>query len=490
MRLQLIGISKYFPGVKALEGINFDLKPGEVHTLCGENGAGKSTLMNILTGNLIPDKGEIILNGRAVTIAGPAQAAHLGIAIVYQQLSLIHTLSVAENIFANTQPCNAWGLIDFKALYAQTRELLGSLQMDYIQPDHLVGDLAPGEKQMVEIAKALSKNPDILILDEPTASVTERETQTIFNLIGGLKRAGKSIIYISHRMAEIFRIADRVTVLKDGRHQGTRDPGNITPDELIRMMVGRELVKQTAESAATAEELLRVENLSGKGFENINITVHRGEIVGLAGLVGAGRTEIAQTIFGFLPRRAGQVFLKGAALKINHPADAIAAGIGYVPEERKSQGLFLEKPVTDNIVVASLQVSSGGYLYDATKATGTAETFKDKLGIITPHVQQEVVNLSGGNQQKVVLAKWLLTNPEILIVDEPTHGIDVGAKAEIYSLLRQLAVAGKGIIFISSELPEILALADRILVIREGQIAGEINGEGATEEAVLSLASL
>lgn len=490
MRLQLIDISKYFPGVKALDGINFDLKPGEVHALCGENGAGKSTLMNILTGNLAPDVGEIRLNTQAVTIANPTHAARLGIAIVYQQLSLIDTLSVAENIFANFQPRNRWGFINYKALNTQTKELLGSLQMDYIQPDWLVGDLSPGEKQMVEIAKALSKNPDILILDEPTASITERETNTLFRLINGLKTAGKSVIYISHRMAEIFQIADRVTVLKDGRYQGTRELAEITSDALIRMMVGRELVEHSATSTASRQELLRVEGLSGKGFDDISFTLHRGEILGLAGLVGAGRTELAQTIFGYLPRYAGQLFLSGKSLKIKHPADAIAAGIGYVPEERKSQGLFLDKSVAENMVAASLRVASSGKLYNAAKANALAEAMREKLRIVTPHVQQEVVNLSGGNQQKVVLAKWLLTNPEVLIVDEPTHGIDVGAKAEIYALLRQLAATGKGIIIISSELPELLALADRILVIRQGQLAGELDGKEATEEKVLSLATI
>ncbi len=490
MRLQLIGISKYFPGVKALEGISFDLQPGEVHALCGENGAGKSTLMNILTGNLAPDEGEIRVNGELVKIAGPAEAGRLGIAIVYQQLSLVDTLSVAENIYANMQPRNRWGLIDNNALNAQSKQLLGDLQMDYIQPDHLVSNLSPGEKQMVEIAKALSKDPDILILDEPTASITERETNTLFNLIRGLKSSGKSIIYISHRMAEIFHIADRVTVLKDGRYQGTIDRADITPDDLIRRMVGRELGKHTMASSATTMELLRVAHLSGKAFEEISFTVHKGEILGLAGLVGAGRTEIAQTIFGYLPRRSGRITFKGQPVEFRHPADAISAGIGYVPEERKSLGLFLDKSVTDNIVVASLQVAAAGKVYDARKASGLAQTLKEKLRIATPHVQQAVVNLSGGNQQKVVLAKWLLTDPDILIVDEPTHGIDVGAKAEIYSLLEQLAAKGKGIILISSELPELLALADRILVIRQGRLAGELNRKDATEEKVIAMAAI
>ncbi len=490
MRLQLIGISKYFPGVKALENIQFQLLAGEVHALCGENGAGKSTLMNILTGNLQPDAGQISLNGQAVSITGPAQAAALGIAIVYQQLSLVDSLSVAENIFANTHPHTRWGFIDYRVLYDRTTQLLQSLKLADIQPDSLVENLSQGQKQMVEIAKALSKQPDILILDEPTASITEGETQILFAIIRQLKAEGKSVIYISHRMQEIFAIADRVTVLKDGKYQGTRPIHEVTTQDLIRMMVGREVEAQSGTSSATREKLLEVKGLSGQGFENITFTLHKGEILGLAGLVGAGRTEIAQTIFGHLPRQSGEVRLKEQLLHIHHPSQAIHYGIGYLPEERKSQGLFLDKTVTDNVIVARLKAALKGVWFDFTKATELARQFKDKLRIVTPDVSQRVVNLSGGNQQKVVLAKWLLVNPEVLIVDEPTHGIDVGAKAEIYQLLRQLAAQGKGILLISSELSELLALADRILVIREGQISGELEGRKATEEEVLSLAAV
>jgi ribose transport system ATP-binding protein len=490
MQLQLTGISKYFPGVKALESIQFELLPGEVHALCGENGAGKSTLMNILTGNLQPDAGQILLNGQAVQISNPAQAAQLGIAIVYQQLSLVDSLSVAENIFANTQPRNQWGLINHMALYEQTEQLLQELQLSYIAPQALVGSLSQGQKQMVEIAKALSKKPEILILDEPTASITERETKTLFSIIRQLTAEHKSVIYISHRMQEIFQIADRVTVLKDGKYQGTHPIQDVNTTDLIRLMVGREVEVQAGATHATTEVLLKVNQLSGRGFQQVSFTLHKGEILGLAGLIGAGRTEIAQTIFGYLPRQSGEVWLHNKSLQISHPADAIAAGIGYLPEERKSQGLFLHKSITDNMLIVRLKAALQGGRFSRAKAAAVAHSYKEKLRIATPHVQQLVHQLSGGNQQKVVLAKWLLSNPEVLMVDEPTHGIDVGAKSEIYALLRQLAAEGKGILLISSELPELLALADRILVIREGRINGELVGRGTTEEEVMALAAV
>ncbi len=489
MHLQLAGISKFFPGVKALDNIRFDLLPGEVHAICGENGAGKSTLMNILAGNLQPDKGQILLNEQPVRIANPVHAASLGIAIVYQQLSLVDTLSVAENIFANTQPRNHWGIIDRAALLGQTRQLLENLQLQSIQPQILVGDLSQGQKQMVEVAKALSKHPAILILDEPTASITEREAGTLFAIIRQLKDSGKSVIYISHRMQEIFGIADRITVLKDGQYQGTQAIAEVTPTDLIRMMVGRDLEASDGPSAATREELLRVKDLSGNGFSQITFTLHRGEILGMAGLVGAGRTEIAQTLFGYLPRRSGEVWLKGRLLRVSHPREAIRAGLGYLPEDRKSQGLFMDKSLTDNIIAANFRAARPGNWFDSSVARELAQSYREKLRIVTPDVEQDVLHLSGGNQQKVVLARWLLADPDVLIVDEPTHGIDVGAKAEIYRLLRQLAAQGKGIILISSELPEVLALADRILVLREGTLAGELPGRGTTEEEVMALAA-
>lgn len=489
MLLQLIGISKYFPGVKALENIDFDLQKGEIHALCGENGAGKTTLMNILTGNLHPEKGKIVLKGREVKISGPGHAASIGIAIVYQQLSLIDTLSVAENIFANTQPRNKWGMINHKELFQRTEQLLEELKIKRISPDTLVSRLSPGEKQMVEIAKALSKQPDILILDEPTASITEQETMVLFDIIRQLKSRGKSIIYISHRMKEIFRIAERVSVLKDGRYQGTSLISETTSQQLIRKMVGRELLEEKrGASSVTDEVLLKVSGLSGKGFKNISFTLKKGEIIGFAGLVGAGRSEIAQAIFGHSPGSTGTIILKGIQKSIHHPADAISAGIGYIPEERKTKGLFLDRSVTDNIIVSKPKAAIKNKMFKDSVAEGIAIEYKNKLKIATPHVFQKVLHLSGGNQQKVVLARWLLADPEVLIVDEPTHGIDVGAKAEIYHLLRELVGQGKGILLISSELPELLVLADRILVIKEGEIAGEIEGDEASEESIISLA--
>jgi ABC-type sugar transport system ATPase subunit len=487
--LQLVGINKFFPGVKALDGISFELLPGEVHALCGENGAGKSTLMNILTGNLKPDAGDLILNGESINIKGPADASERGIAIVYQQLSLIDTLSVAENIFANVQPVNAWGFIQYNKLFEKTRALLKSLQISYITPEKMVGELSPGEKQMVEIAKALAKNPEILILDEPTASITDRETKTLFEIIRQLKSAGKSVIYISHRMEEIFAISDRVSVLKDGRYQGTGETSETTPAALIRLMVGREIINKRVESAAQSKVLLRVEKLTGARFSDISFNVHAGEVVGLAGLVGAGRTEIAQTLFGYLPRISGEIWLENSSIHPEHPADAIAAGLGYVPEERKSQGVFLDKTLSENILAANLKAAENPRWYDSENADHIATEYMDKMHIAATGSEQLVVNLSGGNQQKVVLAKWLLNDPKVLIIDEPTHGIDVGAKAEIYQLLRQLTREGKGILLISSELPEMLTLADRILVIREGKLAGELLAEKTTEEEILSLAT-
>ena len=489
MFLQLKGISKYFPGVKALDSVDFELPEGEIHALCGENGAGKSTLMNILTGNLQPDKGEIFVKGEKVHIGGPQHAASLGIAIVYQQLSLVDNLSVADNIFANTQPKNRWGLINQRELYDKLQRLLESLKINNISPATPVSRLSPGKKQMVEIAKALSKQPDVLILDEPTASITDQETQILFDIIRDLKSRGRAVIYISHRMKEIFEIADKVTVLKDGNYQGTSAIGKISIQQLIQKMVGRELMQVSKRPSSPGDKiLLEIKKLCGQGFEDISFTLRGGEILGFAGLVGSGRSEIAQTIFGHLPAESGLIYFKGKKTTINHPADAIKVGIGYIPEERKSQGLFMEQSVKDNILVSQLEAAKINNTYKERRAEEIAMSYSAKLKIATPHVLQKVGLLSGGNQQKVVLARWLLADPEVLIIDEPTHGIDVGAKAEIYRLLISLAQAGKSILLISSELPELLALADRIIVIRQGKISGEIPGAEASEESIVSLA--
>lgn len=488
-RLQLRKISKLFPGVKALQEVDMKIEAGEIHALCGENGAGKSTLMNILAGNLQPEDGDIVLNGNKVEFNIPKEAFASGIALVYQHLSLVDSLSVAENIFANHRFRNNWAMIPYDKLYAMTNELLQQLKITSINPKTLVSKLSAPEKQLVEIAKALSKKPSILILDEPTASLTDREIKALFSTLGRLKTEGVSIIYISHRLEEIFEIADKVTVLKDGKSQGMFSVRDLDKNRLIRLMVGRDIVNLKVESTARGEVLLEVKNLSSARFRDISFKLHEGEILGIAGLVGAGRTEIARAIFGADGVESGTIYLKGELLRPDHPSDAIENGIAYVPEDRKSLGLFPEMTIQDNIVVASLRQTMKGKLYNQSVANDVSQTYKDKLHIASRDVKSIVNTLSGGNQQKVVLAKWLLANPQVLIVDEPTHGVDVGAKFEIYEILKSLASQGKGILMISSELTELIGLCDRILVINKGKLAGEVKGTHATEENILQLAS-
>jgi ribose transport system ATP-binding protein len=487
--LELQHISQHFGPVLALQNVDFSLAAGEVHALCGENGAGKSTLMNIIAGNFPPTEGKIIFKGEEVVFSSNRHAASLGIAIVYQHLSLVNSLTVAENIFANRLPTNRWGLIDHAALARQARALLAKLKISDIEPGTRLADLSIGQKQMVEIAKALAQNPAILILDEPTASVTSQQTDTIFGIVRELRASGTGVIYISHRLDEVFALADRVTVLKDGRYQATLPRAELDRGRLIQLMVGRELAPATKTSARQPEVLLEVQGLSGAKFTDISFQLHRGEILALAGLQGAGRTEVARAIFGADPVRAGQVRLRGRPLAPGHPADAVAAGLGYLPEERKTQGIFPEMAIAANVVAVNQAASLQNGLVSAGKIAEVAEQFRQQLNVVAQSVAQKTGTLSGGNQQKVVLAKWLLQGPDVLMIDEPTHGIDVGAKFEIYAQLRALAQAGKAVLLISSELPEVLALADRILVLREGRLVGELPGDGATEEDVMALAA-
>lgn len=485
--LALQNISKTFPGVKALSDVSFALEAGEVHAVCGENGAGKSTLMNILAGNLQPDPGgKIFIEGKNEHINNFDHARELGVAIVYQERSLIDMLSIAENIFANRHPKNKWGLIDYQQLYANTQILLTELDLAHLSPQLRVELLSPAQRQMVEIAKALSQHPRILILDEPTASITDQEISTLFRVLRLLKKQGVAIIYISHRMAEIFEIADRVTVLKDGKYQTTLSTSETNHDQLIKLMVGRDLATLTYEFAVKAETLLEIRNFESPLFQEINFHIRKGEIVALAGLVGAGRSEIARAIFGIDSKTNGEVWLDGQRCKIYHPADGIAGGIGYVPEDRKNQGLFMDMSVQANIAAGKF---SGNSVGSDQELRQIALRFKEKLNIQTPHISQKVRLLSGGNQQKCVLARWMHLNPKLLMVDEPTHGVDVGAKFEIYELLKKMALEGTGILLISSELPEILTLADRVLVAYHGKIVGELNRQDATEERILALAS-
>ena len=485
-KLKLQGITKEFPGVKALEAVSLELYPGEVLAICGENGAGKSTLMNILTGNCRPNSGAIFLNGEPISLTHPKEALEHGIAIVYQHLSLIDSLSIAENIFANHQPNNKAGLIDFKKLFGDTLNLLKRLKIN-LDPKVLVGSLSAAQKQMVEIAKALVREPQIMILDEPTASLTERETIILFQIITGLKATGASVIYISHRLNEIFSIADRIGVLKDGKMQGVFLQGELTYDTLIKLMVGRDVRQMQRQPSIKSNLLLETRHLSGKGFKDISFKLHEGEILGFAGLAGAGRTEIARAIFG-IDKKMGFVAIKNEETHIHHPIEALKKGIAYVPEDRKQLGLFVDMSITDNIGCL-LNCNQDAGIYDHNQAAKITKEYIQKLNISPPHEKVKVVKLSGGNQQKVVLSKWLNTNPEVFIVDEPTHGIDVGAKFEIYGILASLARQGKGVLVISSEIPELLAICDRILVIKNGQIAGEVLAREASEETILALAT-
>ncbi len=488
--LRMEGISKHFPGVQALTGVDLDVRRGEIHALLGENGAGKSTLILILAGIYKPDAGRILLDGRPARGEDARHAQRLGIGTVFQELSLCPNLSVAENIFAHRQPVRRWGFIDGREMNRRAEELLRPFGIN-IPPDAVAGGLSVANQQLVEIAKALSLQARLLILDEPTSALSDEESRRLFDIMRRLKAAGVTMIFITHRLKEIFEIADRATVLRDGRKVATVETKHATADAIIRMMVGRALSQMYPDKAKeTGETVFRVEGLSRRGaFQDIRFEARKGEILGIAGLVGAGRTEIARALFGIDRCDAGAIFLKGGRIRVRSPQDAIRQGVGYMSEDRKSQGLFLQMTLLDNVIAAGLsRFSRFGWMDRSAAATASAD-FVEKLRIRTPSVAQQVINLSGGNQQKVLLAKWLAVLPGVLIVDEPTRGVDVGAKAEIHALLRQIADKGVGVIMISSELPEILGMSDRIIVIHEGRIGGRLNGAEATEEKVMACAT-
>ncbi len=489
--LETRGIVKTFPGVRALDDVSFSLKKGEVHALVGENGAGKSTLMHILGGVHQPDAGEIFLEGEKTRLTEPHTASLKGISVVFQELSLSDELSIAENIFANRQPLAFSGLINWKALYSETEKMLKLFEWD-IDPRTPVSNLPAAKQQVVEILKAISQQPKVLILDEPTSSLTTIETSLLFRNIRALKEKGVSFIYISHHLPEVFEIADRVTVLRDGKVVDTFKTSDVDEETLIQKMVGRELVDMYGSRCAKiGDALFKLENASRKGaFENINLQVRKGEILGLAGLAGAGRTELGRAIFGVEPLDSGNIILDGRILKIRSPQDAISHGIAYMSEDRKYDGLFLEMSIKNNCVAPSLaKFASGLGLMDDQAIADFAEENCARFNIVTPHINQKVANLSGGNQQKVLLAMWLGIHPRLLIADEPTRGVDVGAKSEIYCQMRELTNSGIGIIMISSDLLEILGLSDRVLVMRNGKIAGEFSRENATEENIIACAS-
>ncbi|MDH7602057.1 MAG: sugar ABC transporter ATP-binding protein [Armatimonadota bacterium] len=489
--LEMRGITKTYPGVKALDGVDFEVLPGEVHALVGENGAGKSTLMKILAGADIKDSGRIIIDGKEVHIASPQEAMRLGISIIYQEFNLVPYMSAAENIFLGREPMTAIpGVVDFKRMYAEAERLISELgvRLDVRVP---VNQLSVAQQQMVEIAKATSRNARIIAMDEPSATLTEHELENLFALIRRLKADGVSIIYISHRLDEIFRIADRVTVLRDGKLVATKPVAETSREELIRMMVGRELKDTIPKTEVQpGDVVLEVRGLTREGvIRDISFSVRRGEILGIAGLVGAGRTEVARAIFGADPIDSGEILLEGKPVTIRSPKDAIRLGIGLVTEDRKALGLILGMAVRENVTIANLDPLSRFGFISRRKEQEVANRYVEDLMIRTPSIEQAVQNLSGGTQQKVVLAKWLFTQSKVLIFDEPTRGIDVGAKTEIYQLMNRLAEQGVAIIMISSELPEILGMSDRILVMHEGEIAGELSREEATQEKIMFLAT-
>jgi ribose transport system ATP-binding protein/rhamnose transport system ATP-binding protein len=490
LRLKARGIGKSFPGVRALDNVSIDIAPGEVHALLGENGAGKSTLGKIFGGVYGRDAGTIELDGETLTVGDEAQAGKKGIVIVHQEGSLVRQLSVADNIFAGRAPAGFLGRIDQRAIAAKSRALLEQLGSD-LDPRRKVAELSSAQMQIVEIAKALSQDLRLLILDEPTAALTLNETAKLFDVIRRLKASGVAVIYVSHRLAEIFTICDRVSVLKDGRLTGVRDVAATDTDELIRLMVGREVHLERDDSRPRpGEEALSVMSLSAVSFvRDVSFAVRRGEIVCLAGLVGSGRSETCEVIFGARQRTGGTIAVAGRPVAIDGPWDAMALGIGFVPEDRKEAGLFLGMDIARNISATVMDRLSPRGVFDDDAAEKLAEGFIARLRIATPSARRAVGDLSGGNQQKVLLAKWLAMDPEILIVDEPTRGVDVGARSEIYRFLRELSAKGMALLVVSSDLPEVLALADRIVVLADGRSVGELEGRMASEEQVLRLAT-
>lgn len=488
-RLSAQGVCKAFPGVQALLDVTLEVMPGEVHALLGENGAGKSTLGKIIAGVYAADKGEIQLDGTLLGRLDEAAARARGIGIVHQEGSLVPQLSVAENVFAGHAPAGFMGRVDRRAMDARARSLLDDLGLP-LDPRARLARLSPAQAQVVEIAKALSRDLRLLILDEPTAALTLTETDRLFTVVERLAAAGVAVIYISHRLAEIFRISQRVTVLKDGRVSGTRRTAETDESELIRLMVGREVeVGRQDRMVPPGEPLLRVQGLTAPGVAHADLTVRRGEIVCLAGLIGSGRSEVCEAIFGVRPRAGGSIQFKGTPFRPGHPSDAIAAGIGMVPEDRKDGGLFLSMDVAQNVGAAVLGRQLDGNVVGLGGLDAVAARFVQKLRIATPSLRQRVANLSGGNQQKVLVAKWLALRPDLLIVDEPTRGVDVGARADIYKILRDLAAEGVGLLVVSSDLPEVLALADRIVVMADGRTVGELAAATANEESILRLAT-
>ncbi|KFW98177.1 MULTISPECIES: ribose ABC transporter ATP-binding protein RbsA [Pectobacterium] len=487
--LQLQGITKSFPGVKALSGAALNVYPGKVMALVGENGAGKSTMMKVLTGIYRKDAGSIHFLGQEVDFSGPKASQEAGIGIIHQELNLIPQLTIAENIFLGREFTNRFGRIDWNKMYAEADKLLKRLNLRY-DSRRMVGDLSIGDQQMVEIAKVLSFESKVIIMDEPTDALTDTETASLFSVIKELQSQGCGIVYISHRLKEIFEICDDITVFRDGQFIGERPVSDLEEDTLIEMMVGRKLEDQYPRSNKVPGEVrLKVQNLSGPGVDNVSFTVRKGEILGVAGLMGAGRTELMKILYGALPRTGGNVTLDGRDVVTRKPQDGLANGIVYISEDRKRDGLVLGMSVKENMSLTALRYFShaGGRLKHAEEQLTVAD-FIRLFNVKTPSMEQPIGLLSGGNQQKVAIARGLMTRPNVLILDEPTRGVDVGAKKEIYQLINQFKEEGLSIILVSSEMPEVLGMSDRIIVMHEGRLSGDFPIEQATQEALMAAA--
>ncbi|MBY5664780.1 sugar ABC transporter ATP-binding protein [Rhizobium leguminosarum] len=485
------GVRKEFPGVVALDDVQFRLKRASVHALMGENGAGKSTLMKILAGIYTPDKGDIRLKGIEIRLKSPLDALENGIAMIHQELNLMPFMTVAENIWIRREPKNRLGFIDHGVMHRMTEELFARLNIS-IDPDIEVRFLSVANRQMVEIAKAVSYNSDVLIMDEPTSALTEREVEHLFSIIRDLRAQGIGIVYITHKMNELFEIADEFSVFRDGRYIGTHASTDVTRDDIIRMMVGREITQMfPKEEVPIGEVMLSVKDLCLKGvFNNISFEVRAGEILGVAGLVGSGRSNVAETLFGVTPASSGSIELYGKPVTISSPTEAIRNRMAFLTEDRKDTGCLLILDILENMQIAVLQdrYVKGGFVQQGA-VEATCEDMAKKLRVKTPNLYERVENLSGGNQQKVLIGRWLLTNPRILILDEPTRGIDVGAKAEIHRLVTEMARDGVAVVMISSEMPEVLGMSDRIMVMHEGRVTGFLNRDEATQIKVMELAA-
>jgi ribose transport system ATP-binding protein len=486
--IRAANITKRFPGTLALESVNFELAQGEIHSLCGENGAGKSTLMMIIAGVHQMDGGSLFFNGDKINFRDPHHAQQVGISTVFQELALSPNMSVAENVFTNSQPIGRLGLIKTEQMYRETSEALKKFGI-HINPKTPLHIHSVAVQQIVEIARAVQRNAKVLILDEPTSAIGEREREHLFTVLRALRKNGVGIILVSHKLDEVFAISDRITVLKDGKFVGTLKTADTNQDEVVRMMVGRELNQlYPGKSKSSDDPLLELQSYSGPGFADVNLTVYNGEILGLFGLTGSGRTELARAIFGMVKSISGKLYLNGHLSNLKSARKAMQAGIAYITEDRKLDGLFLAMSIDRNIAAANLKALSGLYFMKRQKEIGLSLKSIESLNIKTGSIDQPVSGLSGGNQQKVLFAKWLARQPKLMIADEPTRGIDVGAKAEVHGLLRDLANNGTAVMMISSELPEIIGMCDRIAVMREGCLARIFNGDEATEENVGAIA--